>query len=130
VRQRGITIVLVILFALGFMGGGVFILLTQRTGTPAEATVTECRRTGRYAYSCNGTWIAGGDVTSGGRVVQGTIDGASSDDIGKTLDVRLSGGRAYTTSLRLPFVLIGLGVAFAVLGGFELRTRARRARHP
>jgi hypothetical protein len=125
VCQRSITIVFVAVFALGFIGGGVFILLTQQTGTPAEATVTDCQRTGRSAYSCNGTWVAGGDLISGGRVVRGTIDGASSDDIGETLDVRLSGDRAYTTSLRLPLVLIGLGVAFAALGGFELR-RVRR----
>jgi hypothetical protein len=92
VRQRGITIVSVTLFALVFIGGGVFLLVTQRGGAPAEATVTDCPRTGRYGYSCNGTWIAGGDVTSGGRVVRGTIDGASGDDVGRTLQVRLSGG--------------------------------------
>ena len=54
-------IVVVTMFALGFIGGGVFILLTQQTGTPAQATVTDCQRTGRYAYSCNGTWVAGGE---------------------------------------------------------------------
>jgi hypothetical protein len=122
VRQRGITIVLVTLFALAFIGGGAFVLVTQQTGTPAEATVTDCQRTGRYGSVCNGTWVAGG-----GRVVQGTIDGASSGDVGKTLDVRLSGNRAYTTSLRLPLVLIGIGLAAALLGGFELRAQARRA---
>jgi hypothetical protein len=126
VRQRGFTIVLVTVCALGFIGGGVFILLTQQTGPLAQATVTDCPRTGRTAYSCHGTWREVGD----GRVVRGTIDGASSDDVGKTLDVRVSGDRAYTTSPRLPLVLIGLGVTLAVLGGLELRNQARRARHP
>jgi hypothetical protein len=125
VRQRGITIVLVAVCALGFIGGGVFVLLTQQTGPSAQATVTDCPRVGRTAYSCNGTWRTGD-----GRVVRGAIDGVSSDDVGRTVGVRLSGNRAYTTSPRLPLVLIGLGLTLALLGGLELRNQARRARHP
>jgi hypothetical protein len=118
-------IVLVAVCALGFIGGGVFILLTQQTGPSAQATVTDCPRVGRTAYSCNGTWRA-----ADGRVVRGTIDGVNSGDVGGTVDVRLSGNRAYTTSRRLPLVLIGLGLTLAMLGGIELRNQAKRARHP
>jgi hypothetical protein len=45
-----------------------------------------------------------------GHVVRGTVDGASADDVGKTIDVRLAGGRAYTTSLRIPIILLTLGL--------------------
>ena len=104
----------------------MFILFTQRTGTPAQATVTDCQRRGRSTV-CTGTWTTGGDLTDGGRVVRGTIEGISSDALGDTVDVRLSGDRAYTTSLRLPLVLIGCGVAIALLAGFQLGAARRRA---
>jgi hypothetical protein len=111
--------VLAALISLGFLGGGAFILLTQQTGAPARATVTGCDQGRRYVH-CTGTWTAGG-----GRVVRGTIEGADTGDLGETLDVRLSGDRAYTTSRRLPLVLIGIGLTVAVLGGIELRKHSR-----
>jgi hypothetical protein len=46
--------------------------------------------------------------------VTGTVDGADRGDLGHTLDVRLSGGTAYTTSLRVPIILIVIGLALTV----------------
>jgi hypothetical protein len=122
-RQRVIAFVFFGLFALVMIGGGAFIIRVQQRGTPAEATVTECHRRAR-SYACTGTWVAGGDLTEGGRVVTGTIEGADRGDVGRTLDVRLSGGRAYTRSLRLPLILIGVGVAIAGLAAWQFRTSA------
>jgi hypothetical protein len=58
-------------------------------------------------------------------VVLGTVDGADPGDIGRTIDVRLSGDRAYTTSLRVPIVLIVLGLAVTAFG-VRLLWMARR----
>jgi hypothetical protein len=60
--------------------------------------------------------LAGGSLLAGGQVVTGMVDGADSGDLGHTLDVRLSGGTAYTTSLRVPIILIVIGLALTVLG--------------
>jgi hypothetical protein len=126
-RQTIISGVFLGLFALGLTGGGAFILVVQQTGERAEATVTECRgRPGRQ--SCTATWVEGGNPADDGRVVTGTIDGAGPDDIGKTLAVRLSGGRAYTTSLRVPLLLLASGITVAVLGAISLSATARKAR--
>jgi len=124
-------VILTGLLALALLGGGAFLLYTQQNGTPAKATVTQCDQ-GRRSVVCTGTWVAGGDLVGGdGRVVRGTIDGASSADLGKTIDVRLSGDRAYTTSKRLPIILLVCGVAVIVLAARELRKDRRRAvAHP
>jgi hypothetical protein len=129
--RRGVTpaAILGILLAVGLLGGGVFILATQQTGDRAQAIVTDCARVIRGGY-CSGTWVAGGDLVGGeGRVVSGTIEGAGPGDVGKTLDVRLSGDRAYSTSMRLPLILIGSGLVAAVLVVFEMR-KARRVPAP
>ncbi|MEA2686354.1 MAG: hypothetical protein QOE93_1549, partial [Actinomycetota bacterium] len=92
-RQKIIAIVLVAAFALAFVGGGLLILRTQRTGARATATVTACHH-GYRTVTCTGRWIAGGSLLEGGHVVFGTIDGAAPADVGDTLEVRLHGGRA------------------------------------
>jgi hypothetical protein len=69
--------------------------------------------------------VKGGSLLDGGHVVIGTIDGASRSDVGKKIDVRLSGGRAYTTSLRLPVILLVIGLLFAVFGGREIWKQTR-----
>jgi hypothetical protein len=92
--------------------------------------VSDCvhRRIGKSVTDyCAGTWVAGGSLIEGGHVVRRTIDGANSGDEGKTIDVRFSGGRAYTTSRRLPIILFAIGAAFLVFGGIEVR-KQRRAR--
>lgn len=113
------VLVLAGLLALVMVGGGVFILSVQRSGDAAEATVTGCERRAR-STTCTGTW-----TTPDGRVVIGTIEGAHPDDIDDTLDVRLDGDRAYTTSLRLPIILIVSGLVFAALGTRSYLTARR-----
>ncbi|HEY8543897.1 MAG TPA: hypothetical protein VIL36_02575 [Acidimicrobiales bacterium] len=121
-RRSGIgVLVLGGLLAAVLVGGGLFVLSAQRSGEAAEATVTGCARRVR-ATTCTGTW-----TTGDGRVVIGTIDGAHRDDIGETLDVRLDGDRAYTTSLRLPIVLIVTGLVLGGLGTWSYLAERRRS---
>jgi hypothetical protein len=120
-RGRWLGALVVGLFLLGGLGmvaGGVYQVVVRETGERASAKVTECHESGgRYRSDvCAGTWVAGGSLLDGGHVVLGTIDGASSGDLGHTLDVRLSGDRAYTTSLRVPIILIVLGLGIAAVG--------------
>lgn len=111
-------LVLVFGGGLGMLFGGTFLIVVQETGTPATARIIECHRTGgRYrSDSCTGSWVAGGSLLANGRVVIGTVDGASSDDVGRTLDVRLSGDRAYTKSWRVAIILLVLGAGVTALG--------------
>jgi hypothetical protein len=129
-RLLGIVLVaLVFLGGLGMLGGGVFLIVVQLTGTPATARITECHDgPGRYGTDvCRGTWVAGGSLLAGGRVVIGTVDGADKGDVGHTLDVRLSGDRAYTTSLRVPIILVIIGLG---LTGFGVRLLMIARRRP
>ena len=130
-----IVLLLLILPGVGLVAAGLHQANVKRNGTPAEARVSDCTRVGgRYkSDSCTGTWVAGGSLVSGdGRVVRGTVDGADRGDIGKTIDVRLSGDgdSATTTSLRVPVILIVLGAALAALGIWVLICQRRRAAVP
>ena len=132
-RRAFLAPVVVVLAGLGFLAGGIFELVVQETGAPARATIVDCEDVaGKYGGStCRGTWVAGGSLLDGGHVVIGTVDGANRSDLGHTIDVRLSGGRAYTTSLRVPIILLVLGALSLVGGVFAARgvdRRARRAR--
>jgi hypothetical protein len=130
--RRGVppVVILSAVLALVLLGGGVFILYTQRTGEPAQAKVTACDHS-RRSVVCSGTWVAGGNLVTGeGHLVRGTIDGAGTADVGKTIDVRLSGDRAYTTSMRLPLILLGGGVTVIILALFELRRYRRASARP
>jgi hypothetical protein len=131
--RRGVppVVIVSVVLAVALVGGGAFILFTQRTGARAQATVTGCDQS-RRSIVCTGTWVAGGDLVGGeGRVVRGTIDGAGTADLGRTIDVRLSGDRASTTSPRLPLILLGSGLTVLALAGVELRRHRRvRARQP
>jgi len=103
---------------LGMLFGGTFLIVVQETGEPATARIIECHRSGgRYRTDvCTGMWVAGGSLLEDGRMVTGTVDGASSDDLGKSLDVRLSGDRAYTKSWRVAIILLVLGAGVSALG--------------
>jgi hypothetical protein len=122
---------IVFLGGLGMLGGGIYLGAVQLTGTEAEARITDCHRSpGRYrSDTCTGTWVAGGSLLEGGRVVIGTVEGAESDDVGKTLDVRLSGDRAYTKSWTTAVILLAFGVALTAVGVrlVWMMVRARRA---
>ena len=118
-----------LLAGLGLLAGGIFEIVVQQTGTSAKVTVVECHDTaGKYGgSSCTGTWVAGGDLVDGnGHVVIGTVDGAGPQDIGRTIHARLAGGRAYTTSLRVPIILPSMGLFITVVAVLVLRSALRR----
>ena len=118
------------LVGLGMVAGGVVSIIDKESGQPARATVASCRYVGaRYTtFQCSGSWVQGGDLVGGnGHVVYGVIDDATNSEIGKTLDVRVHGGEAYTLSLRVPILLIALGGAMA-LGSVFLTVAAGRQR--
>jgi hypothetical protein len=110
---------------------GVFLLVQRQTGPRASATVDECVTTGagRYASThSTGSWIVGGSLLDGGHVVVGTIQGADTGDVGKTIDVTLRGDEAYSRGLALPLMLIGFGlvpVAGLGFGAFMLLRKRR-----
>jgi hypothetical protein len=127
-------VALVMLATLGTGAGGVYLGIVQLTGTQAKATVSDCvQGTEQDAYStvttydCTGSWTVGGSLVGGnGQVVVGTIDGVGPTDVGKTVDVRLAGGEAYTDSLVTPILLICLGFPFSALCAFALFKARRR----
>lgn len=103
----------------GLLIAGGFAVNERETGPRAKATVSECNYVsgGNKAGVdvCRGTWVIGGSLVGGnGHVVIGDIEGAESGDIGKTLNVRLSGNHAYTSSLRVPIILLAIGLIMVV----------------
>jgi hypothetical protein len=101
------------------------LLIVQReTGTRARATVTECLPTsaGKYGgYECIGTWVAGGKlIGGGGHVVIGNVEGAEPKNVGKSIEVTISGDHAYTASLRVPIILLVIGLFVAVVSVLAL----------
>jgi sulfite exporter TauE/SafE len=126
------VVALVLLGGLGMVGGGVFLVVVQETGTPAMARITECHDgPGRYGTDvCRGMWVAGGSLLEGGRVVTGTVDGADKGDVGRSLEVRLSGDRAYVKSLRVAIILIVLGLALTAVGARLAWMAVRGGRAP
>jgi hypothetical protein len=114
------------------IGAGVFLLVQRETGTRVKATVTGCVQTGAgrtETTDCTGTWVVGGALVGGdGRIVVGEVAGATKSDVGKTIDVTLRGDTAYTRSLKLPLLLIGLGLVVPVLAGVAVVNARRRRR--
>jgi hypothetical protein len=125
-RQLVISLIFFVVIGLAAIGGGVYQLWQQRAGTPAKATVRSCEQS-RRSLVCRGSWTTG-SLLEGGRVVLGIVENATKDDIGKTLDVRLHGDRAYLPSLRLPIIFFVVGAAFLILGPFSQLRRRRRPR--
>lgn len=116
---------------------GSWLLWQRQTGTRVQATVTQCRTHGAGRYErvhCDGTWLIGGTslLDDGSHIVVGTIEGADTSDVGKTIDVTLSpdGQSAYTRDLRLPLILIGAGLvpAIGLVWWWLVSLRRRRAR--
>jgi ABC-type Na+ efflux pump permease subunit len=116
------------LVALGVGAGltGVSQIKTRATGEKTTARVTDCELGGTSksrSVNCTGSWVTGGKLVGGsGHVVVGRVEGASDDDAGKTIPVRLSsdGQKAYTPSLATPIVYVAVGLAFLALGLFLL----------
>jgi hypothetical protein len=134
-RPRGQWIVRLIFLVTGLVGagmvaGGAVSIVHKESGQPARATVASCQQIGvRYtSFQCEGSWVEGGAlVGGGGHVVYGVIDDATPSDIGRTLAVRVSGEHAYTLSLRVPIILVAVGLAIA-LGSILLVVATGRQR--
>lgn len=95
-----------------FNGGRMIV--ERQTGERAEATVTRCVDSGRSRNSrtdCVGSW-----TTKSGEVRTGKVQGATSDQVGKTISVTLKGDSAYARGLGLPLMLVGLGLLPIALG--------------
>jgi len=88
--------------------------------------VTECHRVFTATHTtdqCSGSWVVGGSLIGNGHVVIGDVQGAERRDIGKTLDVTVRGGTAYTRGLGLPIGLTAGGFIGAVgLGWLTAKT--------
>jgi hypothetical protein len=129
VSRAPLRIAAIVFLMAGLLVPGIFLLVQRQTGPRATATVGDCVTTGagRYASThCTGTWIVGGSLLEGGHVVYGTIDGADTSDVGKTIDVTLRGDTAYSRALALPLLLIGLGLMPGLLLLPPFRPRSAR----
>lgn len=123
-----VIFLIVALVGLGLIAGGILPIVHKESGAKARASVTGCHEIGgkNTTFQCDGSWVAGGSlVGGGGHVVLGSIDDASPSDLGKTIDVRVSGDQAYTASLRVPIILVVLGLLLS-LGSLVLVIAAGR----
>jgi hypothetical protein len=118
-RQKTIFGVIFGVFALFFLGVGLYDYDIQKNGKAAQATVTTCRVSATAKAGsktiCTGTWSTG-NVLQGGEVVTGHVEGASKSDVGKRVDVRLRGQTAYVESLRFAYIMLAIGLAIALFG--------------
>lgn len=124
---RGVFLI-VSLGGLGLIAGGIASIIDKESGMKARATITGCHvLADRYTtYQCDGSWVEGGSLVGGkGHVVLGVVDDAAPSEIGKTIDVHVSGDQAYTPSLRTPIVLLILGGLIA-LGSLVIAIAAGR----
>lgn len=129
-----VAIVLLIIAVCMTWAGG-FLLYQRQTAARTTAKVDSCdvqwSGTSRYVY-CTGSWMVGGtSVADGGNIVVGSVEGADTDDIGKTIDVTLSrdGQTAYTRDPKLGIAILvtGLLTAAGFVWWVRLMLRARKA---
>lgn len=120
-----VLLVGVVLLPFVLFGAGAWLLWEREAGTRAQVTVGDClvQHTGRsYSETCTGTWAIGG------REVEGPVDGATSDQVGQTIDATVRGGTAYSRSPTVAFILIGLSLPFFIVPVRWLLTLVRRRR--
>jgi hypothetical protein len=128
----GTIVMLVVTLALtaGVLGGGIWLLVQRETGTRTQAHVGSCTLGGTVksrTVDCQGSWTVGGSLADGGHVVVGTIQGVDQGDVGKTVDVTIRNGTAYSRGVALPIVLIVLGLLPAAVLYFVVRGLFRRS---
>jgi hypothetical protein len=130
-KTRLLGVVLAILSS-GLIIAGIIDGHNRDSGERVSVKVTDCHLEDAGQTTdevCNGSWISGGPLLSTGHVVLGTIDDATSDDIGKTLHARAHGDHAYLPSHRIDYILIGLGsLMVATFLGVALTASEDRAR--
>lgn len=117
----------------GLLVPGVYLLMLQSTGVRTQATVSDCETTGSGRYqttNCTGSWVLGGELLEGGHLVLGTIQGADESNVGKKVDVTIHGDEAYLRDLRLPLLLVGLGIvpSLLMIPAFRKLRRMQRER--
>jgi hypothetical protein len=119
-----IIFAVIALTGIGLIVAAVVLISNRYSGTKVIATVTGCATVsaGKTASSeCSGTWVIGGPLVGGnGHVVLGTIDGAEPSDIGKKITVYATGDHAHTTSIRVPIILIVIGLFLLVTGALVM----------
>ena len=111
-RRPPLLLLAFLLIGAAVVYGGFSVYRDQRSGTAGKAKVSECTGGRKYqpAIRCRGTWIEGGSLLDGGRVVVGSVEGAAYGDVGKTIDVRIHGtDHATKPSLGTPILLWALG---------------------
>jgi hypothetical protein len=91
--------------AVVFLGLAAYDFGAYLLGTPATATTQQCVDSTDSTVSCTGTWTVGGKADSG--PIVGDLSNRY-DISGKSLGVRVVGGRAYTPDSGLPKVYWGL----------------------
>lgn len=101
---------------------GGFSLLSDK-GELTQARILSCDpRPLRQPARCHGMWRAGG------RFVQGSVDGASTGDVGERIEVRVSGDRASATRGRdwSAVASFGLAAFLLICGGAMARSAWRK----
>jgi hypothetical protein len=107
-KANMIALIIFLSLCLCFTGSGSYISYWQLSGMPVIARVTLCTQKRRSEF-CTGFWFIGN------RSFTGHIENASSDDIGNRIEARAIGDHAIKPSLRLPLVLLSVGILFALM---------------
>jgi hypothetical protein len=107
--QKAKGMFLIGLVAAVFFFGSAWTYYRQKTGTPVQASVTACS-SGRGSQVCRGSWMLDG------RVHLGEIEGVTRADLGQRIEVRAWDDRAIKPGLRLPIILLVIGLGFVGLG--------------
>jgi hypothetical protein len=111
------------LFGLVLLGVGVRWVVLRQTSPHYMAKVSTCDVSGtgkNRRVTCQGSWVEG-DLTSGGHVGVSDIDGADTDDVGKSIEVFVYDGKAYTLGWGMPAMFFALGVACFIAGVYVWR---------
>ena len=107
---------LILVIPVSLVGGGTWLLYQRYAGTSVQATVLACETSGNWARygstvreECVAEWTLDGRTVTGGFVA-----GNGTSDVGKTVDATVRNGTAYSRSLGLPLLLLGLGLPFLI----------------
>lgn len=108
---------------------GIYLIVANHRGTPIEAKIVDCQVAQNGFHSpdaCRGRW------TIDGHVVEGTVEGATLDDEGKTLKIHVTGQHGWKQGAASG--VAGPALFFAVLClilgiylPLDARRRSRRA---
>jgi hypothetical protein len=110
-NKRAVYAVIAFFFlvGLGMIVGAFFQHRDETTGTAGTARVTSCHsHQVPNSVDCVGTW-----TVDGRRVVDGPIENAKANQVGKTVSVRIHGERATIPTLWISIALAAMGVAIA-----------------